>query len=92
MFEALEVGRQRQQIIGAKEGASLSKDDEGVGGHQAGPGRREPAYMPRRIVKGHAIGAPMMVVIEDLKLLPVQGMKGMGDREHSVCQRGRRCS
>ena len=40
--------------------------------------------MIRSIVKGDAIFSPIVPVGEDLKLLAVQGMKGVGDREHSL--------
>jgi len=44
------------------------------------------------LVKGDPIFSPIVAVVEDLKLLAVQGMEGMGDRENSFLQRWRRCS
>jgi hypothetical protein len=41
------------------------------------------AHMLRGLVKRDAIFSPVVTVVEDLKLLVVQWMKGMGDREHS---------
>jgi hypothetical protein len=41
--------------------------------------------MIRSLVKGDTIFPPIVPVREDLKLLTVQGMKGMGDRENSFC-------
>jgi hypothetical protein len=35
------------------------------------------------VVKGDPIFSPIVPIGEDLKLLPVQGMEGMGDRENS---------
>ena len=34
-------------------------------------------------VKGDPIFAPIVAVVEDLELLPVQGMEGMGNGEYS---------
>jgi len=41
--------------------------------------------MIRFLVKRDTIFSPIVAVIEDLKLLPIQGMKRMGDRENSFC-------
>ena len=40
--------------------------------------------MLRRLVKRDAIFPPVVPVGEDLKLLAIQGMKGMGHREKSL--------
>ncbi len=40
--------------------------------------------MIRGLVKGDPIFSPIVTVVEDLKLLVVQWMKGMSDREHSL--------
>jgi len=39
--------------------------------------------MIRGLVKGDPICPPIVAIVEDLKLLAVQWMKGMGDREYS---------
>ena len=39
--------------------------------------------MIRGLVKNDPIFSPIVAVVEDLKLLAVQRMKGMGDREYS---------
>jgi hypothetical protein len=39
--------------------------------------------MVRGFVKGDTIFSPIVTVIEDLELLAIQRMKGMGDREYS---------
>ena len=39
--------------------------------------------MIRGLVKNDTIFSPIVAVVEDLKLLTVQRMKGMGDREYS---------
>jgi len=39
--------------------------------------------MLRRLVKRDAVFPPIVPIGEDLKLLAVQGMKRMGDRENS---------
>jgi hypothetical protein len=39
--------------------------------------------MVSSLVKGDTILSPIVPVGEDLKLLAVQGMEGMGDREYS---------
>ncbi len=48
--------------------------------------------MIRGLVKNDTIFSPIVAVGEDLKLLAVQRMKGMGDREYSFLKRWRRCS
>jgi hypothetical protein len=37
----------------------------------------------RGLVKGDPIFSPIVAVVENLELLVIQGMKGMGDREKS---------
>ena len=39
--------------------------------------------MIRGLVKRDTVFAPIVAIIEDLKLLPVQGMEGMGNGEKS---------
>jgi len=48
--------------------------------------------MIRGLVKSDTIFSPIVAVIEDLKLLSKQRMKGMGNCEYSFLQRWRRCS
>jgi hypothetical protein len=38
----------------------------------------------RGLVKGDPIFSPIVAVVEDLELLVIQWMKGMGDREYSL--------
>jgi len=40
--------------------------------------------MIRGLVKSDTIFSPIVAVVEDLKLLPVQRMERMGDREASL--------
>jgi hypothetical protein len=91
-IQASKQGRQGEQIIGAKEGPSLGDNNEGVRRNQARPLGGQRAHMSRRIVKRHFVDAPVVVVAQDLKVLPVQGMKRMGNREHPFRQGGKRCS
>ncbi len=92
LFDAVnEVGK-LEQIRHAKGSATGGQDDTGIRGSKAGPGCWQRPDMLRRLVKGDAIFPPVVPVGEDLKLLAVQGMKGMGDRENSFRKRGRRCS
>lgn len=81
-----------EEISHAKGRATSSEDDTGIRRNEAGPSRWECPDVLRGLVKGDPIFSPIVPVAEDLKLLTVQGMKGMGDREKSFCQRGRRCS
>ncbi len=85
LFDAAnEVGK-LQEIRHAKGGATSGQDDTGIGGSKAGPGRGQRPHMIRSLVKGDAVFPPIVPVGEDLKLLAVQGMKRMGDRENSFC-------
>ena len=43
----------------------------------------QPSHVVSSIVKGDTIFSPIVPATEDLKLLAVQGMEGMGDREKS---------
>jgi hypothetical protein len=74
-----------QQIRYAKGGSTGCKDDTGVCRSEAGPGRWQRSHVVRRLVKGDAIFPPIVPIGEDLKLLTVQGMERMGDRENSFC-------
>jgi hypothetical protein len=92
MLDALEQLGQLQEIRCTKSCLAGRKHDLRVWGMETGPGRRQRADMLRGIIEGDAILSPLMPVAQDLKLLTVQGMKGVGDREHSLRKRGRGCS
>ncbi len=81
-----------QEICHAKSDSTGCQNHTGIRGSNAGPGCWQRSHMARGIVKGDPIFSPIMAVAEDLKLLAVQGMKRVGDRENSFRQRGRRCS
>jgi hypothetical protein len=85
LFDALDELGKLHQISDAKGGSTGSKDDTGIRGSKAGPGCWQRSHVARGIVKGDAIFSPVVPVAEDLKLLAVQGMKRMGDRENSFC-------
>ena len=91
-FNALNEAGKLEQIRHAKGRATSCKYHTGIRGSKAGPGRWQCSDMLRGLVKGDAIFPPVMSAGEDLKLLAVQRVKGMGDRENSFRQRGRRCS
>ncbi len=73
-----------QQIIHAKGGSTAGKDHTGIRRCKAGPGSREYPHVISSLVKRDPIFSPIVTIIEDLKLLAVQGMEGMGDREKSL--------
>ncbi len=81
-----------QQISHTKVGATGCQDHTRIRGSKAGPGCWQRSHLIRSLVKRDAVFPPIVSVGEDLKLLPVQRMKWMGDGENSFCQRGRRCS
>jgi hypothetical protein len=78
-----EVGK-LEQIRHAKGGTTSGEDDTGIRGSKAGPSSRQYPYMIRRLVESDPIFSPTVPVAENLKLLAVQGMKGMGHREKSL--------
>ncbi len=83
LFDAAnEVGK-LEQISHAKGGATGCKHHTGICRSKAGPGCWQCPHMIRSLVKGDTIFPPIVPVRENLKLLTVQGMKGMGDRENS---------
>jgi len=86
-----EVGK-LQQIHYPKGGTTGGEDHTGIRRRKAGPGCRQYPHVVRSLVKGDPIFSPTVAVAEDLKLLAVQGMKRVGDRENSFRERGRRCS
>ncbi len=86
-----EVG-QLKQICHAKGSASGCKRDAGIRRNQTGPGCWQRPNTIRSLVKRDTVFSPVVSIAENLKLLVVQGMKRMGDRENSFRKRGRRCS
>ena len=86
-----EVGK-LEQISHAKGGATGGKDHTRIRRRKAGPGGRQDPHMVSSLVEADPIFSPTVAVVEDLKLLTVQGMKGMGDGENSFREGGRRCS
>ena len=83
LFDAPNEAGKLQQIRHAKGGATGCKHHAGIRGSKAGPGRWQRPDMIRSLVKRDAVFPPVVPVGEDLKLLAVQGMEGMGDRENS---------
>ena len=83
LFDAAnEVGK-LQQICHAKGGSTGCKHHAGVRRNKARPGCRQRPHVVSSIVKGDPIFSPIVSAGENLKLLAVQGMEGMGDREKS---------
>jgi hypothetical protein len=72
-----------QQISHTKGGSTGCLDHTGVRRNKARPGSGQGPDVIRSLVKRDAVFSPIVPVGEDLKLLTVQGMKGMGDREYS---------
>ncbi len=88
LFEAAnEVGK-LEQIRHAKGGATGCKHHTGIRRSKASPGRGPRPHMIRSLVKRDAVFPPIVPVGEDLKLLVVQRVKGMGDRENSSAREG----
>ncbi len=83
LFDSMNEMGKLEQIADAKGRATGCKRDAGIRESQARPGCWQRPDAIRRLVKGDAIFPPIVSVGEDLKLLAVQGMKGMGDRENS---------
>jgi len=75
---------QSQEIGHPKGGTTGCKHDVGIWEDKAGPGSRERPHVIGSLVKRDAIFSPVVTVVEDLKLLVVQWMEGMGDREYSL--------
>ena len=92
VLDALQHLGQLQEIRCAKGCSAGRKHDTWVGWRKTGPGGRQRADMLRGIREGDAILAPVMPVGQDLKLLAVQRMKGMGDRENSLRKTWSGCS
>jgi len=83
LIDALQEVSQSQEILHLKGCATSSQHDTGIRGHKARPGCWERPHMIRGLVKDDTIFSPIVAVVEDLELLPVQGMEGMGHREYS---------
>ena len=82
-FNALDEVGKLEQIRHAKGGTTGGEDNTGVKGSKAGPSSRQDPHVICSLVEADPIFSPTMAVAENLKLLAVQGMKGMGDREKS---------
>ena len=82
-FKALDELGKLEQIRHAKGGTTGGEDDTGVRGSKAGPSSRQDPHMIRSLVEADPVFSPTMAVAENLKLLAVQGVKGMSDRENS---------
>ena len=91
-FEARDELGKLQEICHAKGGSTSRKNHTGIRGSNAGPGCWERSHVARGIIKGDPIFSPIVPVAQELKLLAIQGMKRVGDRENSFPKRGRRCS
>ena len=76
--------RKLEEISHAKGRSTSSEDDTGIRRNKASPSRWERPDVLRGFVKGNPIFSPIVPVAEDLKLLTVQRMKGMGYREYSL--------
>ncbi|SRR6266567_1412329 len=85
LVDSLEEVSQSKEIRHPKDGTTLGKLPTSIRRHKARPGCRERPHTIRGLVKRDTIVPPIVAVVEDLKLLIVQWMKGMGDREHSLC-------
>ncbi len=72
-----------QQICHTKGGSTGSENHSRLSRRKAGPSSREYPHVISRLVKADAIFSPAVAIVEDLKLLPVQGVEGMGDGENS---------
>jgi hypothetical protein len=79
-----EVGK-LQQIHYTEGGATGGKDHTGIRRSKAGPSSRQYPHVISSLVEADPIFSPTVAVVKDLKLLTVQGMKGMSDRENPFC-------
>jgi len=77
-----EVGK-LQQIRHAKGGTTGGEDDTRVRGSKAGPSSWQDPHPIRSLVEGDTIFPPAGAIAENLKLLAVERMKGVGHRENS---------
>ena len=85
IFDLLDELGQSQQISDSKGRPTSSQNHIRIRGSYAGPGRWKGPYMVRRLVKRDAVFPPIVPIVEDLKLLAIQGMERMGDRKNSFC-------
>jgi hypothetical protein len=83
LFDAPNERGKLQQISHAKGSSTAGKNHTRIRRRKAGPRSREYPHVIGSLVKRDPIFSPIVTIIEDLKLLAVQGMEGMGDREHS---------
>jgi len=83
LFNAPDELGKLQQIRHTKGGSTGGQDHIGVRRNNARPGCWQRPHVLGGLVKGDPIFSPIVPIGEDLKLLPVQGMEGMGDRENS---------
>ena len=84
LFDAPNELGKLQEICHAKGGSTSCQNHTGIRGSNAGPGCWQRSHVARGIVKGDPIFSPIVPVAEDLKLLAVQGMERMSDREKSL--------
>ncbi len=82
-FKTLDEVGKLEQIRHAKGSTTGGEDDTGIRGSKASPSSRQDPHMIRSLVEADPIFSPAMAVAENLKLLAVQGVKGMSDRENS---------
>ena len=80
----MEEVSESKEIRYPKDGTTLGKHHAGIRRHKARPGCRERPHLIRGLVKRDPIFPPIVAEVEKLKLLAIQGMKGMGNREKSL--------
>jgi hypothetical protein len=76
-----EVGKV-EKIHHTKGGSTRGENHTGIRRCKAGPSSREDPHPIGSLVKGDSIFSPTVAVVEDLELLAIQGMEGMGDGEY----------
>ena len=82
-----------REQIGHPEGGAARREHHGrIRRHQAGPPCGDRAQLPVRVMEEDALVAKTMVVGDDRKLLPAQGMEGMSDAELFRPHRALRCN
>jgi hypothetical protein len=79
LFNLLDELGKMQEIPHTKGRSASGKHHRRIGRDNACPGGWQPTHVLGSIVKGHPIFSPIVAAGEDLKLLAVQGMEGMGD-------------
>ena len=83
LFDARDELGELQEICHAKGSSTGGKHHTGIRTSNAGPRCWQRPHVVSGVVKGDPIFSPIVPVAENLKLLLVQGMKRMGDRENS---------